>query len=348
MKLRDLPLPARLVLTCFLLAVGLGYFSALIQLHLQHGSRDGNPLPTSADVIERFSGVIKHDPNAAPPQSKIEMLISGPKDRGWGKGNMAPAFFAKSGSSYEKLCKERGQDVVDLEREGERAAMKAWIVSEPAQRKKAYEDDAFAFEAKSITEEFFNKEKKSVAIKTIIEERCVKCHSEQKPELDDYAKLEPLITAPSAEILPGGWVRSPKLISIEGLTQSTHAHLLSFAVLFTFTGLIFAFSSYPVWLRCILGPIVLIAQFADVACWWLARIPGSGPMFAQSILMTGGIVGSGLALQIILGVFNMYGKAGKMLLLGLFIAAGVGFSVLFTKVIGPELKAEKAAVASKS
>jgi hypothetical protein len=57
LTLRQLPLAAKLVLTVFLIAVGVGYFSALIQLHIQHSGRDGNALPTLADVVEVFAGV---------------------------------------------------------------------------------------------------------------------------------------------------------------------------------------------------------------------------------------------------------------------------------------------------
>lgn len=343
--LRDLPFAARLVLTCFLCAVGLGYFSALVQLHLQHGSRDGNPLPTTADVIERFSGVKKHDPNAPPAPSKIESMISGPADSGWGKSNMTPAFFEKSGEKYKQACDERGKAVVDAERHGERLAIISWIHSEPLARKKAYESDEFPHDTKVITEEYFDSVKKAVPIKLLIDKRCVKCHhdGEQLPDLDEYAKLEPLITPPSQEVLPGGWVRSSKQMSIEGLTQSTHAHLLSFAVLFTLTGLTFAFSSYPGWLRVLLGPIVLIAQVLDVSCWWLARIPDSGPYFAQAILGTGAIVGMGLGLQIILGIFDMYGRKGKMVVFVLLLAAAGGFGYLYNRVIGPSLQQERQA-----
>src|SRR6476659_4371500 len=63
--LRLLPMPAKLVLAVFLLAVGLGYFSALVQLHLQHSSRSGEPLPSAADVVEVFAGVRRYDPATA-------------------------------------------------------------------------------------------------------------------------------------------------------------------------------------------------------------------------------------------------------------------------------------------
>ena len=54
--LRDLPLPAKLVVTTFLISVGLGYFWALAQIHFKHASH-GNPLPTVPDLVSRFSGV---------------------------------------------------------------------------------------------------------------------------------------------------------------------------------------------------------------------------------------------------------------------------------------------------
>ena len=46
--LRDLPLPAKLVVTTFLISVGLGYLWAMAQIHFKHAS-PGNPMPTLAD-----------------------------------------------------------------------------------------------------------------------------------------------------------------------------------------------------------------------------------------------------------------------------------------------------------
>ena len=51
--LRALPLPAKLVVTCFLMAVGLGYSSAMVQLHMQD-SRSGKPMPTVGKGVEDF------------------------------------------------------------------------------------------------------------------------------------------------------------------------------------------------------------------------------------------------------------------------------------------------------
>jgi hypothetical protein len=159
--------------------------------------------------------------------------------------------------------------------------------------------------------------------------------------LGSYANLEPLVTPPSQELIDGKWVRSSKQISVEALTQSTHAHLLSFAVLFTLTGLTFAFTSHPGLLRGTLGPIVLVAQVLDIACWWLARVPDYGPIFANAIVGTGSVVGIGLMLQIVLSLLNMYGPNGKAVVLVLLIGGGAGVGGVMAKVIQPALDEER-------
>ena len=77
--LRDLPLPVKVVATVFLLAVGVGYSSAMLQLHLQD-SKSGKPMPTPDDVVLKFTGKKPYDPNAPlppAPASRLEALITG-------------------------------------------------------------------------------------------------------------------------------------------------------------------------------------------------------------------------------------------------------------------------------
>ena len=139
--LRSLPLPAKLVLSAFLVSVGFGYFSALVQIHMQHSGRSGEAMPTTDDVIERFSGLKRYD--GQPPRSRIEVLISGSREgKCETKANMTPAFFGSS-TSFEKHLQKRGKDTVMAEREGERLAMIAWINTAPDSRKKAFADDRF-------------------------------------------------------------------------------------------------------------------------------------------------------------------------------------------------------------
>ena len=67
-SLRQLPFPAKLVVTVFLLSVGLGYMWAMAQLHFKHAS-PGEPMPGVPDVVAHFSGVpwpLEAKPEPAP------------------------------------------------------------------------------------------------------------------------------------------------------------------------------------------------------------------------------------------------------------------------------------------
>ncbi|MHB1423106.1 MAG: hypothetical protein ACYC3I_07920 [Gemmataceae bacterium] len=341
--LRDLPLPIRLTLTVFLLAVGVGYFSALVQLHFQHASR-GNPLPTPDDVVERFCG-IEHFWSGKPddeapkeptlPICQLERLIMGP-EQGLpfnGSGSMALAFFNKD-SSFKKMIQNNPQIESKLrtEREGERLALQAWINAPPDERKKAYEEDAFPL-PESLANRPLTKKYRAggnVKVQAILDDRCSKCHTgdkgEGKTDLTTYESLEKYLQVPKPVVGEDGKivVKSSRQMSLERLTESTHLHALSFAVLFTLTGLVFALSSYPTWIRCLLAPLVLLAQVVDLSCWWLARLDGIGPYFALAIMGTGAVVGAGLMLQIVLSLFNMYRWPGKVALLLLFASVAAG------------------------
>src|SRR5438128_5081217 len=96
--LRDLPLPAKVVVTCFLLAVGLGYTAAMVQLHFRD-SKSGEPMPTMDDVVLKFTGKkwFKTANELPKPTSTFVKLITAPEEGPAfnGAGTMAPAFFNK-------------------------------------------------------------------------------------------------------------------------------------------------------------------------------------------------------------------------------------------------------------
>ena len=346
--LRQLPIAARLVLSVFLIAVGLGYFSAMVQLHMKHSSKEGEPLPTGADVVEVFAGLKLHDPNAPKPCSRVDTLLSADATAlDVGKDNMAPAFYAKS-KGWAALQVNRSRDIGTLksEHDGELKSMLAWVRSDAAKKKDAYEKDNFArpeeIKDLPVTAEFLAADG-GVKVKSLVEARCLNCHSagSQAPALDTYADLEKLITAPSTEIIDGKWVRSTKQTSVERLTQSTHAHLLTFAILFAMTGLTFAFTTYWAGIRAFLAPIVLLAQVVDISFWWLARVPDYGVYFAYGILGTGAVVGVGMTMQIVLSLLNMYGFKGKIIVLLVLFGTAVGLATVGVKVIQPALDIER-------
>lgn len=491
--LRDLPLPAKLVVSTFLMAVGLGYFSALVQLHIAHSDQQGSPLPTPDDVVKRFSYFELHKPGE-PPKSHVEELISGHREDGWGPSNMTPAFFSRS-SGYQPYAKMKPSDparkAVDDQREGERKALIAFINMDPdkraeayrrnempfpekwgkhpitpayvlgdlaggppksqierlvsgprdgeltesnmtpaffekspdyaraakrnkakvdaeregerlavvastrlpaAKQRAAYEADAMDLPAgmkdQPITEDYVDGDKvmvksiladrcgrchdnqqapnfpdfaalqplitpppprePAIKVTSIINDRCGRCHNEnQAPQFPDYASLEPLITPAPAEqpreAFGQKWVGSSSTMKTSELVRSTHAHALSFAVLFGLTGFIYAFSSHPGFFRGLLAPVVLFAQVLDVSCWWLARLDldHGGPLFALAIMGTGGVVGLGLTLQIVLSLFDMYGLKGKAVLVLFLLAGAAILGTVYAMAIHPSLEEQK-------
>lgn len=347
--LRQLTLPAKLVLTVFLLAVALGYVSAMVQLHMQHSDRDGTPMPTVENVVAVFAGKKWQNPeDEERTVSKLESIISGdPKANDLTSKNMTPAFFHLDEANFAALVK-RNPEKAFADRDGERLAIIAWIKSTPEVRRRAYDEDNFWLPKDRIGKPLtpgYRAGPEGAKVKLILNHRCVRCHrpggEKQDTPLNTYEALAPYL--PSAVEVPpgGGYVESGRIMSLEKLTQSTHAHLLTFALLFAATGLIFAFSSYPGIVRGILGPLVLVAQVADVSCWWLARMDGVGPYFAMCIVGTGGIVGLGLMTQIVLSLFNMYGRMGKLVMLLLFLVAATGAGWAFVKVVSPYLEQQR-------
>src|SRR5688572_10736284 len=56
MRLRELSLPIRLVLTGALVMLGVGYAIAMLNLHFTYGGMDGQPGLTMADMRRAFHG----------------------------------------------------------------------------------------------------------------------------------------------------------------------------------------------------------------------------------------------------------------------------------------------------
>jgi cytochrome c553 len=358
LSLRQLPLPAKLVLTCFLLAVGGGYLAALVQVHVQD-SKSGQAMPTLEDVILKYTGKkwFANEADIPRPTSQFVKLITAAEE-GLpfnGIGTMSPAFFNKC-PEFTRLSRagEEQRQRLRADRSGERDVLVLWAESPPEVRQNAFQDDRFAVAPPqmppAITPEF-KRPDGTIQVKSILEARCTRCH---KPDGDDskaanfplvtYADIEKYLTVrPSQPFRAGGdWVQIQEPISLEKLTQSTHAHLLSFSVLFSLTGLVFAFTSYPGIVRCLLSPLVLLAVVADVSLWWLARqSPQWGPYFAMGIIGTGGLAGVGLAAQITLSLFNLYGPRGKVgVLLILALAAGLA-GLVYLNQIKPALAAKQ-------
>jgi hypothetical protein len=374
--LRDLPLPAKLVLTTFLISVGLGYLWAMAQIHFKHATDSGKALPGPEELVPKFSGVPwpleprperptdekpvddlgranavgiqgdavkvktllaqrcvwchKKEKEDTPlgaydalaellkkttdyPKGHLYRVLTGER-KSWDSENMVKAFFEKSEGWKDLPVEERKK--LEPQREAERLALLAWV--EAGAPKAQYEADAFPLPADSPALKDLSRSFRTVGAAVI-----PNAGGEKKP-VDKWTEAK------------------NKRLSVDKLTQSTHAHLLTFSLLWAATGLIFAFTSYPSSVRCLLSPLVLIAQVIDVACWWLARLePPVGPYFALAIMATGAIVGMGLTAQIVLSIWNMYGPKGKAVVVLMFLTGAGLFGLTYVKVIAPQLEAEK-------
>jgi hypothetical protein len=360
--LRELPLAARLTLALFLLSVGIGYVSALVQLHFQHAT-PGTPLPSRDDAVRIFHGDV-----GGRPKSKIEQLL--PEDYQGkpfnGQGQMTAAFFGQA-EDYKSAVKARKKQLakqaqanpddepiarqaeqeVRQKHDTERRIVLAWI--EAGASEKEYDDDQFPLPKewadRPVKKEYLVEEDGKIAeprsakIKTILQDRCVRCHQPNGDDpnaaafpLTNFKQLKPYVT-----------VQTSSGMSLTKLAQTTHVHLLGFSMLYGLTGLILAFSSYPRWLRLLLCPLPLFAQVVDISFWWLARLPEpGGPLFAEAIVVSGAIVAVGLLLHIVLGLFNLFRLKGWLVLILLFAATAYAGHVAKTRVLDPYLAQENA------
>jgi hypothetical protein len=175
----------------------------------------------------------------------------------------------------------------------------------------------------------------TVRIKTVVKRRCARCHTSTG---DSSAADAPLNTFEEVHTYLQPERRGG--MGLARLAQTTHVHLLGFAMLYGLTGLLFALTSYPWALRLVVAPLPLVAQMIDIGCWWLARLD---PAYAQLIAITGGVVATGLGLHVVLTTFNLFGRFGKGVLALLLIAGACGGYVLVDSVIKPYLNQERMA-----
>ena len=343
--LRDFPLAARLVLSGFLISVGIGYLSALVQLHFQH-AKPGEPLPDKDDAAGVYHG--------KEGMSTFERLIRADESKPLtSSGSMRSTFFKKSAGWRNKVKDRLKEMKVDQataekamrkERELEIEALLLWIrngATEEGYESQPLPDDFFKRLPEPLEDDHFQKKddgKRHALVSVIITDRCARCPPGSGGGAAGQIRLD---TFDHVEL----WVKdgASRGMSLMKLAQSTHVHLLGFSMLYGLTGLILAFSSYPGWLRLLLCPLPLVFQVIDISFWWLGRVD---PMFAHWIVYSGGVVALGLMLHIVLSLLNMYGVPGKLVLLFMFVAAGGGGFYLKVQVIDPYLEKERSGLVS--
>jgi hypothetical protein len=344
--LRDLPLVTRLLITAFLFSVGIGYFSALVQLHFQ-AAPPGEPLPGPAET-----GEIYH--RGKEPRSQLERLLVADEKKPFnGSGSMRSAFTTRSigwalairkKAEENKLNPQKKADLLQAEkllraeREGEIKILLAWLHAGLPQ--KVY-DEGMVLRGELVsqptTEKFVTEDKgvKTADVQGILQKRCVRCHSEQKSGPESDAPLETYQQVhgyANVEMVGAG-------MSLRKLAQTSHVHLLGFAMLYGLTGLIFSFTSYPLWVRYVLAPLPLVAQILEICLgWWGGR---AYEPLALAVPTFGAVVALGVFAQIVGSLFNMFGRAGKAVVFVLLVGGAVGIGALKVFIMDPYLADER-------
>jgi hypothetical protein len=296
LRLRDLPAELRLVLATFLVLAAAGYAAALVQVHYQSAGPD-ELLPGPDRVREIYSG-----PRDA-PRSQIERLLESDRGPMNGFGTMRPAFTTQSHDWAALIAKLAPDDLRRLseEREGERLGLLAWVKT--GADRGAYDRDDFTLgpelAGQPVTPALLAGPGR-LKVRTLIEERCVGCHSEngrveraRLAPLDGYDRIKPHVE-----------VRASSRMSLPKLAQTTHAHLLGLAILYAATGSLFCFTGVPRGAKFALAPLPLVAQGIDIGCWWLARWEAA---FAWGVVAGGAAAGLGLAIHVLGGLWELVG-----------------------------------------
>lgn len=338
------PLPARIVVVCFLFSVGIGFVSALVNLHFQEAG-PGKVLPDGEDVVRAYHG--------EPGKTQLEHLLTAPEALPFnGSGSMRAAFTEKKGgglkSAMKAVAAERSLDLsipaeaehakaeVLRRRDGERLALIAWIRSGGAEE--SYDDKGFELKGDlaklPITKDYVVHGEGGtvkVHLQAIVTDRCCRCHAKgvggsgAKYPLETYEEVKDYL-------IPD--VNQGK--SLDHLALTTHVHLLAFSVLYGLTGMLFALTAWPLWMRLLIAPAPIIFAVLDISFWWLARLDEPyGPMFAKAIMVSGGLVGLSLGAQIVLGALGLFRLPGKIVIVLVMMAGAVIGLGVKLKVVDP-------------
>ncbi len=111
-------------------------------------------------------------------------------------------------------------------------------------------------------------------VETIIQQRCVMCHSGQTslPNFNDFNVLKDLS-------------RQDDGATFSSLTRVSHIHLFGISFIFMFVGLIFSFAETSTTkYKCIAIGMPYAFLLVDILSWWLTKLD---PIFAWLVIMAG-------------------------------------------------------------
>lgn len=261
--MQNLPLAWKIVLSVVLVFLAAGYVAALANIYAQNERVDGKPGLSPRDLILKYAGGdVEVEAGRAAPSRMLEMI----------QGAMRQYF--SDDASYRVLHE--------------------WLEA-------------------GAGEEAFREASDDLSPEDVFIADCLRCHAADSGEEigmkspfgpDQFTPDYRLIAKFALPHEPGQTTVHRDPIDWRDLAMSSHAHLLSVPMFLILLAGLFLWSGRPAGssrgaqlARGVLAALPLAAFLADVACWWLARLPGVGWLFALAIAGTGAVFGLGFVVQ---------------------------------------------------
>jgi hypothetical protein len=279
LRLARLALPAKILLTLFVLVVGPGYLVATANIMFQHQDADLEPGLTLDDLKRTFHGIEKE----VMPEAEITV-------------DSLMLEQVRPGGEMREYLEPGGEPAI--------RALISWLEDEA-------KEETFA------TAALFAENDPSA--QEVLTSYCVECHNadggdmEDLPfaaTLDDEAEFALVAETAEPEVTvnqEGPQVLSLAPTNVKTLVHITHAHILTIPVFTMLVGVLFLMTGLGPGIKLLLGPLPMLATLLDISGWWLARF--SEP-FIYVIAAAGAVFGASFGLQILcILVSTWFGKA---------------------------------------
>lgn len=274
-RLVTFSLPAKILLTVFLLLIGAGYVTAILNIHYHHQDADLETGLSLDDLRRVYHGLNKRVSAETRPHVPSDM---------------------------EKMVRPGGEMRSHLEDGGEAAVrtLTAWL-------------EAGSREADFVRVGLVKPDDPSP--QQVITAQCVSCHnaadgleSEVPYAASSSAMADYALVLKEAAPGLGETVRETQVLHLPPtdsarLLHTTHAHILAMPVFALMVGGLFLLTGLPQRVKLLVGPAPLLALCVDFASWWLAR---PFEPFVYLIAAAGGVFGVGLGVQIVCVFLSMW------------------------------------------
>lgn len=275
LRLARFSLPAKFLLTLFLLLVGPGYLFGVANIVLQHQDADLEPGLSLDDLRRTFHGMEK----TVTPQARVTV-------------NSKMLEQVRPGGEMREHLEPGGQTAI--------RGLITWLASG------AREAD---FAKQGLTEAG------DPSARDVIAAHCVECHNADGGDMEDVpyaatAKAVPEYSLVMATATPeydrhesGPQVLVLAPTSVKRFVHITHVHMLTIPVFTLIVGSLFLLTQFGPKVKLILGPLPMLAVMLDIGSWWLARF--LEPCI-YVIAAAGAIFGAAYALQVLCILGSMW------------------------------------------